>query len=187
MREEVLEERFTGLLSKLRLDDSVFEMIRTALHESLADKRRDYDEALKRLQAEAGRLTARLEQLYVDKVDGLIDERFYSRMSEQWREERDRCHRDMERYNEADDSYLDSGVALIGLAKEAHRVFDTQPAGEKRRLLNFLLSNCTWADGELRADFNEPFDFLAETVAGAARLTAAEGPESAQNAKWLPL
>jgi site-specific DNA recombinase len=161
-------------------------MIRTALHESLDDKRRDYNEALKRLHAEAARLTARLDVIYVDKVDGLIDEESYRRMSEQWREERDRCHRDMERYNEADDSYIDSGVALIRLTREAHRVFETQPAGEKRRLLNFLLSNCIWANGELRADFNEPFDLLAETVADAARHSAAEGPESAQNEKWLP-
>jgi len=132
------------------------------------------------------RLTGRLDALYVDKVDGLIDEEFYHRMREQWREERERCRRSMERLNDADDSYIDSGVALIRLAKDAHRVFENQPAGEKRRLLNFLLSNCSWANGELSAKFNEPFDFLAETVAEAARISAAQGPESAQKMKWLP-
>lgn len=69
---------------------------------------------------------------------------------------------------------------------DAHRVFEIQPAGQKRRLLNFLLSNCIWANGELRADFNQPFDFLAETVADATRLTAGEGPDSARKMKWLP-
>jgi hypothetical protein len=31
-------------------------------------------------------------------------------------------------------------------------------------LLNFLLSNCTWEDGDVVATFRQPFDLLAETI-----------------------
>ncbi|MDR2857567.1 MAG: hypothetical protein LBV50_06940 [Novosphingobium sp.] len=108
------------------------------------------------------------------------------RMQAQWRKERARCIQDMERHNDADDSCIDSAVALIALAREAHRVFDNQPAGEKRRLLNFLLSNCTRANRELTATFAEPFDFLEKTVAKMAAPSAPEGAESGQKTKWLP-
>ena len=48
----------------------------------------------------------------------------------------------------ADKSYLNEGVQLLELAKNAQRLFARQEPRQKRRLLNFVLSNCTWEDGE---------------------------------------
>jgi len=56
---------------------------------------------------------------------------------------------------------------LLGQGKQ--RLFERQEPRQKRRLLNFLLSNCSWADGELIATFRQPFDLLAATTAIAAR------------------
>jgi len=39
------------------------------------------------------------------------------------------------------------GVALLELARDAQRLFAKQELREKRRLLNFLLSNRIWEDG----------------------------------------
>ena len=74
-------------------------------------------------------------------------------MSNQWRQEQDRCQRDIERHRNADRSYLSEGVALLELANNAQRLFGQQKPHEKRRLLNFLLSNCTCNDGILIASF----------------------------------
>ena len=86
-------------------------------------------------------------------------------MSNQWREEQNRCQREIERHQNADKSYMDEGVALLELARNAQRLFAKQEPREKRRLLNFVLSNCTWEDGEVVATFRQPFDLLAETTA----------------------
>jgi hypothetical protein len=56
---------------------------------------------------------------------------------------------------------------------------------EKRRLLNFLLSNCSWEDGEVVATFRQPFDFLAQTNAVAMRSETGLGSESAKSEIWL--
>jgi site-specific DNA recombinase len=56
------------------------------------------------------------------------------------------------------------GIALDDLARNAQRLFAMQEPREKRRLLNFVLSNCTWEDGEVVATFREPFDLLAQTA-----------------------
>jgi site-specific DNA recombinase len=50
------------------------------------------------------------------------------------------------------------------------RLFGQQVAREKRRLANFVLSNCTWENGEVVATFREAFDMLAETATNLARL-----------------
>ena len=64
---------------------------------------------------------------------------------------------------------MDEGVQILELARNAQRLFERQEPRQKRRLLNFVLSNCTWEDGEVVATFRQPFDLLAETTALAAQ------------------
>jgi site-specific DNA recombinase len=185
VREEALEAQFTELLGRLRFDDEVLEWVRDALHASHADERREHEEAIKRHQAEYNRLNDRIHAMYVDKLDGLVDMAFYDRMSNQWREEQNRCQREIERRQNADKSYLDEGVALLDLARNAQRLFAKQEPREKRRLLNFVLSNCTWEEGEVIATFRQPFDMLAETATAAARVEVGEEAKSSKNEIWL--
>jgi site-specific DNA recombinase len=107
-------------------------------------------------------------------------------MSNQWRQEQDRCQRDIERHRNADRSYLSEGVALLELANNAQRLFGQQKPHEKRRLLNFLLSNCTWNDGALIASFRQPFDMLAETITAVRSETASKSGFGGETEKWLP-
>src|SRR5262249_40593909 len=60
-----------------------------------------------------------------------------------------------------------------------------QEPREKRRLLNFILSNCTWEDGEVVATFRQPFDLLVETAVTAADIAANEAANSAKTEIWL--
>src|SRR5580704_16905110 len=122
------------------------------------------------VQAEHKRLGDRINAVYLDKLDGRVDGAFFDKMSAEWREEQNRCLREIERYEAAEQSYMDEGVQILELARNAQRLFERQIPREKRRLLNFVLSNCTWEDGEVVATFRQPFDLLAETTAlGAHR------------------
>jgi site-specific DNA recombinase len=65
-------------------------------------------------------------------------------------------------------------------------LFERQEPRQKRRLLNFVLSNCTWNDGEVVATFREPFDLLAETTAIAERSAVCKIPNLTKSEIWLP-
>ena len=108
-------------------------------------------------------------------------------MAGAWREEQWRLQRDIDRHEEAEQSYMDEGVRIFELARNAQALFERQSAREKRRLLNFVLSNCSWEDGEVVATFRQPFDLLAETTAVAARSTAGNNGNSSKNEIWLCL
>ena len=185
VREEVLEAQFTELLGRLRFDDDVLEWMRDALHASHADERREHEEAIKRQQAEHKRLQERINAMYVDKLDGLVDTAFFNKMSNQWRAEQLVCLEAIERHQNAEKSYMEEGIQLLELARNAQRLFAKQEPREKRRLLNFLLSNCTWEGGQVVATFRQPFDMLAETLV-ESRGEHAAGVASAQVfEKWL--
>jgi site-specific DNA recombinase len=76
-------------------------------------------------------------------------------------------------------------LELLELARNAQRLFAKQEPREKRRLLSFVLSNCTWEAGALVATFRHPFDLLAETTIAAERVEVEGAAVGAKNEIWL--
>ncbi|MDQ3817531.1 MAG: hypothetical protein M3362_07560, partial [Acidobacteriota bacterium] len=60
-------------------------------------------------------------------------------------------------------NYIEEGVRLLDLTRRANELFLKQEPREKRRLLNFVLSNSTWKDRSLTPEYRQPFDILAIT------------------------
>jgi site-specific DNA recombinase len=114
------------------------------------------------LQSEYSRLHGRIDAMYVDKLDGQIDASFFDRRASEWRLEQDRLLHLIADHQAANQTYLEEGVQVLELAKRAHSLFQTQEPREKRRLLDFVLSNCSWKGGELTAVFRQPFDILVD-------------------------
>jgi site-specific DNA recombinase len=186
VREEVLEARFSTLLGHLSFDDEVLARVSKALRESHADEKKEHEAAIARLQAEYDRLQSRVHAMYVDKLDGRIDQAFFERMSAEWRKEQENLLAEITLHQAADQSYLEEGVRLLELAHDARRLFVNQEPREKRRLLNFVLSNSLWKNGELTVSYRQPFDLLAETTAIAAKHAASGDAFSTERTVWLP-
>ncbi len=185
VRQEVLEEKLQEVLGRLAFGDDVLAFMTQALRESHADEKKEHEDALARLHAEYDRLQSRLHAIYVDKLDGRVDQHFYEKLSADWRFEQDRCLREIGWHQTPDRNYIDEGVQLLELSHGAAALFRKQDAHEKRRLLNFVLSNCTWKSGELRATFRQPFDMLAETTAAIAASDGSKGLNSPEHPGWL--
>src|SRR4051794_19884026 len=77
------------------------------------------------------------------------------------------------------------GVQLLELARDAQRLFERQEPREKRRLLNFLLSNCAWDGGEVIPAFRQPFDLLSETVVSERERKPAGAGSNRVFENWL--
>ena len=185
VREEVLERQFSEMLDRLSFDAEVLDWVREALTQSHEDERRAHDEAIERLQADSARLQRRLDAMYVDKLDGRIDTASFDRMATTWRSEQADCRRSIAQHEAANRSYMAEGIRLLELARNSRSLFEKQEAREKRRLLDFLVSNCSWRDGQLTAEFRQPFYLLADTAMAGASAKAEKGSESARSEIWL--
>lgn len=111
--------------------------------------------------------------MYIDKLDGRIDAAFFDQKSGEWRAEQARIRRSIEEHEGANQNYLDEGVMLLEVVQRAPELFEKQPARGKRRLLDFVLSNCSWKDGQLTATYRQPFDIIAASVAEQTKEKAA--------------
>jgi DNA invertase Pin-like site-specific DNA recombinase len=177
-REEVLEKAFTNLLKGISFSDEVLAWVTTALRESHRDERQFHTEAISKLQREHRRLQDRIDAMYTDKLDGRIDNEFFDRKAAEFRAQQCRLMRDIEAHQEANRSYIEESINLLEMAQKAHRLFESQPGSEKRKLLNFVLSNCRWKAGKLEAKYRQPFDLIASAALADRQGAASSGSET---------
>jgi site-specific DNA recombinase len=175
--EPVLARKFSELLRQLDIGEAALELVSDGLKSSHVDQAKEHAEAIKRLQVEYDRIQSRIQAMYVDKLDGKVDPGMFEQLSADWRKQQDKCLRDIQRHQSADQHYLEEGISFLEMARNAPRLFDKQDPMEKRRLLNFVCSNSTWANGELNATLREPFGFIAEM----AKFTSQNGGGSSRN------
>ena len=185
VREEVLEEQFSEILDRLVFDDEILEWVRDALHSSHAQQLKEHEAVISRLRAEHVRLQKRVHAAYADKLDGRIDAATFDEMAREWRSGQARCLAEIARHETADWSYVSDGVKILELAQNTKRLFETQEPREKRRLLDFVLSNCSWKAGRIAPDFRQPFDLIADTNENAAQTAALHGSSSVKDEVWL--
>ena len=93
-----------------------------------------------------------------------VQPEFFAELSAKWRRESAYCRHQIEALTHEEKSYLEEGIQIVDFVRNAHKLFEKQSPSEKRRLLNFLLSNCEWERGKLRACLRQPFDFLVKAV-----------------------
>jgi DNA invertase Pin-like site-specific DNA recombinase len=185
-REEILEDCFADILRGIKIDDEVLALVSQALRESHRDQRQFHDEAIARLQAEYTKIQNRIGRAYDDKLDGVIDALTFTQKSELWRADQERIQQAIADHRQADQSYMEEGAMLLELANRAVDLFEQQAPREKRRLLDFVVSNCTWANGRLTVEFRQPFDLLAVTNEAWRKEKATGGVSSGLSEKWLP-
>ena len=87
MREELLGERLGQILQDIYIPDDVLAQLQAGLTES--QQRSDSDKKLQRekLQQRLSTIRHRLDQIYMDKLDGKISEDFWQRKSTEWQME----------------------------------------------------------------------------------------------------
>lgn len=163
-REEDLAPQFDAIVRGITIDPSIRDWLIQALKESHHDESSFHQDTLARLQAELTKLKTRLDQMYVDKLDGKVTEAFWLEKSRAWGAEQERILDQVRSHQVADRRYYEDGFKLLELASRAHELYSEQDAEQKNKFLGFLLSNCTLKDGTLRPAYRKPFDILARGV-----------------------
>jgi site-specific DNA recombinase len=159
VREELLEAEFTNAVRQLVFTPEFLTDAKQWLQQANGKEIREREEVVVRLQAERTKLERRIEAIYEDKLDGVIDEAFYRRKTDECRAETARLTQEIERQQKARLVYVDN---LPQLAARAAELFERQPASEKRKLLRFLVEECKWTKRSLTYRWKPPFDRVAE-------------------------
>ena len=159
-REEELGERLAVTLRNIHIPDDVLLQLEKSL---LTDKGRA--EAIRKEQAERleWRLTAlrhRLDQAYLDKLDGKITEDFWNRKSGEWQSEERQVLLAVESLEQPKPERMLDAMRTLELANKAYFLYLRQEPAEKAKLLKMVLSNCAVDAATVYPTYRKPFDLI---------------------------
>jgi hypothetical protein len=113
-----------------------------------------------RYSAQYSKLQNRIDQIYLDKLDGEIEETFCRRSVSAWREEQAQIRARIDRHEKADQNYIEQGIRLLELARNGQELYRTHGQAERAALLAFILPGSTLRDDQVVPAFKPPFDII---------------------------
>ena len=163
-REEDLDPKFDAIVKSITIPPSIRNWMIRAIETSQQEETTDREADLGHLKTERQRIEHRLEQMYLDKLDGKVSEQFWREKSGQWTQEKEQILAKIQGSNKPDAKVYQEGVRLLELASRAYDLYKRQDPAEKNKFLKILLSNSTLERGSVQPAYKKPFDILARGV-----------------------
>ena len=160
VREEELERQFEEILSEFHFSEEVFHWMRDALRQSAQEKKEFHDQAIETLNARYTKLQNRIDQIYLDKLDGEIEEAFYRKNVTVWRAEQTDLLDKIARHQKADENYIAQGIKLLEIATNAANLYRTAEQGQRAELLRFIMPGSQLEHDHVVPVYAPPFDII---------------------------
>ena len=170
VREEDLERQFQTIFDGFRFADVIVDWVRNGLRQSKTEQAAFHDTAIKGLHARYEKLKNRLDQIYLDKLDGEIEDAFYRRCVKEWQDEQVDIRAQIARHEAANNNYIEQGIRLLELTQRASTLFSDRTAAEKRELIRFIMPNSTLEAGTVIPTFKPSFDIIHRIATDARAL-----------------
>jgi len=159
-RQEVLNREFADILQELVIPQPILAWLADAVLESDRTEEAMRRQTVTRLQAKYDQVKARIETMYLDKLDGRITQEFFDKQAAVWRGEQGAIVQRIHDIQSATPAPVEQAIDMMRLTSRAAELFLQQTGAEQRRLLQVVIKNAIWQDGELRTSLFEPFEIL---------------------------
>jgi site-specific DNA recombinase len=184
-RQEMLSAEFANVLRELVIPTAILEWLGDAVLDSDRTEQAARTESIKKLNARYDQIEARIETMYMDKLDGRISQEFFDRQAATLRREQDDLQRRIQDIQKATPAPVDQAVDLLRLTSRASELFLQQPAVEQRRLLQSVVEKAAWKNGALQTALFEPFEILRHSNQESSRKEKENRGSGRDLAVWL--
>ena len=185
-RQEILTEAFAGILQELVIAPPILEWLGDTVLESDRTEQAAREQSIKRLHAQCDRIEARIETMYMDKLDGRITQEFFDKNAATLRGEQEAVARKIRNIQATVTVPIDQTIDMLRLTSRASELFLQQPAAEQRRFLGVVIEKATWQNGMLRTTLFEPFEILRHSNSESTRKEKEKSGSGRDLEFWLP-
>lgn len=159
-REETIEDDVVLNLNGLHLGPNTVEWLKKKLKESHEEEVDFRENNLKNISNSLTQVRNRLDRIYDDKLDGIIDESTYYRKRQEFLKQQEELTEQISKHQKADGIYKDFGCLILDVAQRAGETYRVREPEEKRYLANFVFSNLSLLDKKLQFRFHLIFDAI---------------------------
>ena len=161
--EAEIELLFEAVFGPLNITEEVCKWMQDILRKEHAQKSQDHRQNLSALQARHKMLESYIDRAYEDKLEGSISEELWRQKNAKWLSEIAEVRRQIDSIGNAKQDYIEKGVQLIELARNAHQIYKSGSSQVKRKLIEIISSNYVLKNGSIEFEYRKPFDILAKS------------------------
>lgn len=164
IRQEAIDDLFTQLFTRIQIPENIRQIILQGIRDSFKDKIAYHNSLIEQLNQHLKRLQNRIDQAYLDKLDGKIGEDFWQTKTKEWSTEKDNILTKLHAAQRADINYLENAEFILELSKNAAQMFKSGSVEKKRRIINILTSNCVYQSGNIDVELKPVFAMILNSV-----------------------
>jgi site-specific DNA recombinase len=185
-REERLIDGFAVHLGELVIPTEVIGWLQATYIQSETTERAARERAIRQHQIQLDNLERRINTLYTDRLDGRIDAAMYDSRAAEYRAQQQTVRRRIEDVRTSAPAPVEDALNLIRLTSKAAALFLERDGQEQRRLIRTLVRTAAWQGGELRLEFEDPFEILRGSNRASFRKQNQEARSGNDSKIWLP-
>jgi hypothetical protein len=164
MREEQLALRLGQVLQNIHIPDSVLDSLQQAFREDQERSQVWRKQERERLQQRLASVRSRMDQAYLDRLDGKITEDFWQRKTAEWQQQEQQIVLAIAGLDGVGNDRLLSANRILELANKAHSLYVSQIPSGQAKLLKMVLSNCAIDAANLYPAYRKPFDLIFQAA-----------------------
>ena len=184
VREERVREQYIEAMRALRLPEAVQATVKRALRQTRASIEDNVKVRVAAAQERIERLGRLIDKAYEDKLEGRIEDAFFTQSRMKWEAQRTEAAREVERLTRASAKSLDVALVALELANAAYELMYSREAMDQRELLEIVLSNSSLTGDVLAVDFRKPYSFLANRDEPPKETTPSGGGSGGGCTEW---
>ena len=161
MNGKFVSETLAQVVKGIKIPQAVVEQMVDSLKTECVGMEEKRREQVSRLNQRLSALQTRMRKSYQDKLEGKIDEEFWSANMNDWREEKRQLETTLETMSEpcADDPVLPL-QKILELAQNAHSTYLLGDDAERGELLRTILLNCETDGVSISPHYRKPFEII---------------------------
>ena len=186
VREERLAAELGNALRGLVIAPTTLSWLEATVRESDKTETGAREQAVIQLKTERERLQARIETMYLDRLDGRITAAFFDSKSKEWTDQQKQIEARVKQLATTGLRSATEAVQIMKSVSDACGSFGDAEPHDQRALTASLLENATWKAGKFESSWKSPFDVLALSNS-ASQTKERQKPGSVQDFDiWLP-
>jgi site-specific DNA recombinase len=162
IREEALGERLGQVLKDIQIPNDMLRQLQDSLKQDSKQMQDETAAQRTRLEQRLSAVQRRIEQAYLDKLDGKISEEFWAARNAEWQEEANSIVVALGALRSSNPDRLLTANRILELANRAYSLYVRQSPREQGKLLRIALSNCATDGVNLCPSYRKPFDVIFE-------------------------
>lgn len=164
LKEETIEKTFIEILKKIYIPEELIQKVLGTI-KGIYKLKKDYTvNVTESIERQIKTLENRIEQLYLDKLDGNIPNEFWKEKNTAWHAQKDELLNKLKAINNAEKKFYERSNLILEFCKDAYRLFLEASPEEKRKIVSLVCSNLSYKDKELSIELNSVFKMLANNA-----------------------